>query len=184
MKICLAAVQVDAAGNTYAQIRQQSDQADNPEIEICERHPDGLRPQVGHYGNGETEDSVTGFALRKKLVNYFCDITERQQARIADLIGQRRSQNLKGVESGQFLFFLVMPVGHHVRQRFQRAAKSFPGLLGRLGYALDLALRAGKQNYQQVRFMEGIGAKDKSFANNRTIGSSSHRINRSEEHTS
>jgi hypothetical protein len=63
MKLCLAAVQHRATHHTGMQVGQQSNKAHNPEIKICQRHPDGIGFQMMDHGQREAEDIVTCLAV-------------------------------------------------------------------------------------------------------------------------
>ena len=63
MKICLASVQHRAAYHTGMEVRQQADQAHDPEIKICQGHPDGIGFQMMDHGQRQPEDIVIGFAV-------------------------------------------------------------------------------------------------------------------------
>src|SRR5689334_19276378 len=118
---------------------------------------------MANHGQRKTEDVIAGLAVGKKLVDDFSHVAQSHYARVVDLSGQRRRDDVAGVEARELLLFLVFPVCNHVSERFQRTAEAAFGSLGGFRDTADLAVGPREQRDQEVRFMKRVSAKNQSF---------------------
>jgi len=140
--------------------RKKTHEAEHPEIEVGDGQPDGTGFERLKDGPGKAEDAIVGFAVREEFVEHFGDVGKSDAAGVSDGRGERRQEDVTGVEASELAAFAVLPLGTDAGEGLEGSSEALAGTLGGLGNTFYLAFSAGEKGDEQVGFAQRVGAED------------------------